>query len=408
MTWQDRLAEYAYTSPSGTRFVFEYTTLERQFDKNTSGYNFPGVAGTYVQDLGSSDHRYPSRFIFWGDDHDLEAQAFEAGLKETGRGKLEHPRDGLRDVVPFGTITFREDLVNAANQTVVDVEFWETTLDLFPQGASDPFAAVTSAVGLTNDSSATDFADGVDISTAFRRVSLADRLSAAVGVTRETLGTIATIETSIARQFFATADSIQLNIDNFIAAPLALARQTQQLLQLPARIRSNLTQQLDTYSTLIASLTGGDDPVRANTNDYRNDELFAIASVGASILSVVSADFQTRPQILNAAATVVQQFEAVNTWREENYAALDITDTGETYQALQDAVALTSGLLIEISFTLAIERRVVLDRARTMIDLCAEFYGEVDAKLNFFIDTNDLSGDEIKEVPAGREVVFYL
>ena len=52
MSWQDRTREAAYTSPSGQRFVFPYLTANRAFDKNTTAYNFAGVKGTYVQDLG--------------------------------------------------------------------------------------------------------------------------------------------------------------------------------------------------------------------------------------------------------------------------------------------------------------------------------------------------------------------
>ncbi len=86
---------------------------------------------------------------------------------------------------------------------------------------------------------------------------------------------------------------------------------------------------------------------------------------------------------------------------------VDIVDTGETYQQLQQSTALSAGFLVELSFTLAQERRIVLGRARTIIDLVAELYGEIDTQLDFFIDTNDLSGDEILELPAGREVVYY-
>lgn len=410
MAWQDRTGNATYTSPSGTLFTFEYTTLIREFDKNTSGYSFPGVKGTFVQDLGNTDHRYPMRLIFWGDDHDLEALAFEEALKETGRGKLDHPRDGLRDVVPFGKITFREDLVNAANQTIVEVEFWEATVVLFPSGAADPFSAVVEAVEASSAVSATDFAEGIDTETAIERISLADRVSAATGRVRSVLAPVATLQTEIARQFFAVADSIQLGIDTFITAPINLAQQAQQLVQLPSRIRDNIAAQLDGYRAILDELTGGDDPVRATDNDFRNDELFAMASVSGSILSAVTNDFATRPEVITAAAEIVAQFEAVNTWREQNYAGLGLTDTGEAYQALQDAVALTSGLLIEISFTLAQERRLVLDRPRNMIELVAELYGTVDNddRVDFFINTNDLSGDEIKELPAGREVVFYL
>jgi hypothetical protein len=88
--------------------------------------------------------------------------------------------------------------------------------------------------------------------------------------------------------------------------------------------------------------------------------------------------------------------------------ANDQIDTGETYQALQQATATATGFLVELSFTLTQERRIVLDEARTIIDLVAELYGSVDDQLDFFISTNDLSGDEFTELPAGREVVYYL
>ena len=43
-----------------------------------------------------------------------------------------------------------------------------------------------------------------------------------------------------------------------------------------------------------------------------------------------------------------------------------------------------------------------------MIDLVGELYGEIDGKLDFFIQTNELSGDEFLEIKAGREIVYYL
>lgn len=85
-----------------------------------------------------------------------------------------------------------------------------------------------------------------------------------------------------------------------------------------------------------------------------------------------------------------------------------MVDTGEAYQALQQSTALAAGYLVGLSFTLAQERRVTLDRARTIVDLAAELYGTVDDTLDFLIDTNDLSGDEIIELPAGRTVVYYV
>lgn len=82
-------------------------------------------------------------------------------------------------------------------------------------------------------------------------------------------------------------------------------------------------------------------------------------------------------------------------------------DTGEIYQPLQDSVALATGFLVQTSFTLIEERRLVLGRSRTFVDLVAELYGELDNQFDFFITTNKLSGDEIVELPIGREVVYY-
>ena len=50
----------------------------------------------------------------------------------------------------------------------------------------------------------------------------------------------------------------------------------------------------------------------------------------------------------------------------------------------------------------------MLGHNRTIIDLVAELYGSVDDQLDFLISSNDLTGDEILELPKGREIVYYI
>jgi hypothetical protein len=130
--------------------------------------------------------------------------------------------------------------------------------------------------------------------------------------------------------------------------------------------------------------------------------------VTGSVVSVINNQFSTKTDALSAAVAVLDQLDGVTQWRDANFAALLEIDTGGAYQKLQEAVALTAGFLVEISFTLKQERRVILTRDRTIIDLVAEFYGEVDDRLDFFIDSNSLTGSEILEVPRGREIVYYI
>ena len=138
MAWNDRLREAAYTSPNGTRLTFDYEDVRNTVDKKTTGFEFPDANGTFVQDLGHSGRRYPLRIFFWGADYDQEAEAFEALLLERGIGKLEHPIYGAIDVVPFGTITRRDDLKTNANQAVIELTFWQTINLVYPTAQTDP------------------------------------------------------------------------------------------------------------------------------------------------------------------------------------------------------------------------------------------------------------------------------
>ena len=124
MSWQDRLREAAYTSPSGIRFLFLYEDIRFSVDKKTTAFDFPDAEGTYIQDFGNTGRRYPFRVIFAGPDYDLKATAFSAALAEPGIGKLETPLYGAIDVVPFGTITRRDALKSAGNQAIFEIVFW--------------------------------------------------------------------------------------------------------------------------------------------------------------------------------------------------------------------------------------------------------------------------------------------
>lgn len=123
---------------------------------------------------------------------------------------------------------------------------------------------------------------------------------------------------------------------------------------------------------------------------------------------MVNSQFTTKTEAIQAAETILTQFDDVVTWRDANYEALEQIDTGAAYQKLQEAVAIAAGFLVEISFSLKQERAIVLDRSRTIVDLAAELYGSVDDQLDFLINSNNLSGSEILELPKGREVVYYV
>jgi hypothetical protein len=458
--WLSRLKEAAYTSPTGDRIVFKYEDVSVNWTNKTSAFDFPGAQGTFVQSHhGSTSRRFPVRAIFTGRQSDRGADAFEELLRTPGVGKLEHPRYGTHDVVPFGEITREDRLKSAANQSIVEVVFFHTIGIAYPSSQVDPTNAVLSAVDLYNAAMAEDFANQVDISGVSVLVSLANTYKSLLKKAKSGLRKVAAAQQDIQDSFDDVIDGINAGIDVLIKTPLNIAFATTVLLQSPARALSSIGARLDAYGNLasdiftssdaiskpggvggsgIGNAGVGNDPEEPNKFQARN--VFASTYVTGSVVSVVNAGstdstgaksaavvpgdatsdsgFKTKAEAIEAADVVLQQFADCVDWRDENYKSIsgdgDLvsteknTDTGGSYQALQDAVALAAGFLVQISFTLNQERIITLDRERCPLDLVAEFYGETDTRLDQFIQQNNLSGDEHLLIPAGRKIAYYI
>ena len=458
--WFSRLEEAAYTSPDGDRIVFSYEDVSLNWTNKTSAFDFPGAQGTYVQSHhGSSSRRFPVRAIFEGRQSDLGADAFEELLRIPGVGKLEHPRYGTQDVVPFGEIVREDRLKSAANQSIVEVVFFHTIGIAYPSSQIDPVGAVLSALDLYNIAMAEDFANQVDLSGVSVLVSLANQYKSLLKKAKAGLRAVASAQQDIQDSFDDVVDGINDGIDVLIKTPLNIAFATTLLLQSPARALSSITARLAAYGNLAADIFGSSDAISKpggvggsgignagigndseEPNKFQARNVFASGYVSGSIVSVINtgstdatgaksaavvpedatsdSGFKTKAEAVEAADVILQQFEDCVEWRDLNYQSIsgdgDLvsteknTDTGGSYQALQDAVAVAAGFLVNISFTLNQERIITLDRERCPLDLVAELYGETDSRLNQFIQQNNLSGDEHLLIPKGRKIAYYI
>ena len=233
MAWQDRIQEAAYTSPGGTRQTFTYENVSVSFDKKTAAFDFADADGTFVQDLGATGRRYPLRCIFWGENHDTEAEAFLGLLSERGTGKLEHPFYGTIDVVPFGLIRRRDDLKTAANQSIVTVVFWQTLGVIYPTVQQDPKGSSLDSLNTFEITQPTNFEYSVDLDSAVETTSFKNVYEQILDNVDQTLGVIADTQKEIKDRFDAVKDSINRGIDILIRDPLTLAFQTIELIRTP-------------------------------------------------------------------------------------------------------------------------------------------------------------------------------
>lgn len=418
MSWLDRLAEAAYTSPGGTRQTFLFEDVSREVDKRTAAFTFPGVDGTFIQDNGQSERRYPLRCIFTGADCDQAAEAFEALLLESGQGSLEHPLYGKRDVVPFGTITRRDDLTTAANQSIVEVTFWSTLGAIYPSSGFSAKGQLVQALGNSSEKLSHSFSKAMKLDTEARRSASKLSVREALRNVQAALQSVASVTESVSREFRQVQSDINFGIDVLIGQPLLLARQLINLATLPSRALAGIASRLDAYGSLldrmVASSTSS--PADASVipalrvrrqNEFQIASLLASAAVTGSVSSVNENTFAAKPEALAAAEAILAQADALTAWSDQRYDDQAQIDVGEGYQALQETTALAVGYLVEISFSLVPERAIVLDRPRNIIELAAEIYGSIDDRLDFLISTNKLTGSGIIELPRGRRIVYY-
>jgi prophage DNA circulation protein len=392
--------------------------VSKEVDKRTATFAFPGVDGTYVQDNGQSERRFPLRCIFTGAECDREAEAFEALLLERGQGSLEHPLYGKKNVVPFGTITRRDDLTNAANQSIIEVTFWSTVGAIYPSSGFSAKGELVQSLSKSMEKLAQTFSKAMQLDTEARRAAAKLSVREVLRNVQASLSKVAAASDSVNREFRALQSDINFGIDVLIGQPLLLARQLLNLATLPSRALAGIAARLQSYADLLDRMVNASVSSPADvsiipalrvrrSNEFHLASLMGSAAVTGSVSSVNENTFTAKPEALAAAEEILGQTEALTTWSDERYEDQAQIDQGEGYQALQETVAVAVGFLVEISFTLVPERAIVLDRPRTIIDLAAEIYGSIDDRLDFLISTNKLTGSGIIELPRGRRIVYY-
>lgn len=412
MSWEDRLREAAYTSPGGTRLTFDYEAVSEQMDSKAAAYEFADADGTFVQDLGRSGRRYPLRVIVWGADCDILAAGWMAALSERGIGILEHPAYGRVEVVPMGRIRRRDDFVRNANQSIIEVEFFQTTGAAYPTSTGDPEGETNAALTAAAEAQAAQLAQSEAFDSAEGRADFLSAyngtLDAAEGYLRQAADAIEGAQAQVDN----IATSINRGIDVLIKDPLTLAWQTEQLLKSPGRYVSSVTARLEAYGNMFDDFTGkSSDPsatATAQNAQLANNDLFASAAATSSAQAAITTEYNTQSEAIAQAEVILSQSDRLAEWRDQEYLDVGAIDTGGTWQATQEALALAAGTLVQISFGLAQERTIVLTGPRSIIDLSAELFGEVDDRLDQLIEVNQLTNNEIELLPRGREIIYYV
>ena len=456
MAWTDEIGEAAYTSPGGTRMVFNYSAqVERTTPLKTAESVFPDVDGAEIQSLGLGGRKFPMTAIFSGADCFKDADAFEELLCERGYGQLEHPIYGKHAVVPTGEISRSDDLVDGLNESRVKVTFSETLTDrAFPESAVAASDTLDAAMDDYGDAAVDAFADIIEIGSVDDRLQLQSVLKAQgdslfKGITslvqkagdtaQKIQQQVSDIKNEVA-QWTGAVDKLASNAKNIATGVIKVAR-------LPAELYMGAVAKIEGYSSVIKDIINNvkKDPfgAKAIANQYAATSVVLgalVASMGYGVAKTAQAaanggsgsdsaassggtsggagsgnssggsagGFVSRAAVLSAADAVVEQFEAYKEYMDAQTAKDAFVDTGESYAALLDTVVASVQVMQQAAFDLPLARTVRLSRDRQVIELLTEFYGaDGFSRLDQFITDNHLTADEIVIVPMGREVTYY-
>jgi len=412
MAWQDNIQSAAYTSPSGARFEFQWEDVSVDVDKKTTLFTFPEKDGAFIQDLGTGGRNFPFTIFFSGSDYDEISDAFFLALEEKGAGKLEHPKYGDRIVVPTGKITRRDNITTAGNQAVFQVAFSETIEEItFPLSSESTKDEIDSIAGIFQENTAVQVAEAITLDNANEAASLQVTANESVNKIALFLEDLAKLTDDIKAAFDTVKVAYQENVKNVITNASSVLEQAILLIRLPSQVGTSITDQFDSYGSMIDNLissVGTSDGSNVPSNNYLYANTLVSAALSALCEGSIKSTIASRPEAVLASEEIIDYYDKITTWQDENITALGLIDSGQSFSALTSVISKTAIYLVNASFDLPSEHRETIQDDRNVIEYLASVGLDVETDLDFFIQINELTACEIEIMPKGLEVVYYV
>lgn len=435
----------AFTTPSGLRLEFDFDgAMEDGITHNLGEFQFAGTDEKYFQDRSISSDSFPFTILL--NDQDalrIVRAAFNEKVSQGTPAILEHPDPTIGSFpAVVSSYSVSQNSVKGIGVIRVQVIFFRQIPSLIggdPSESNNPAsaAATKKRIDELNEDQAVDMSESVDLSTGRGFAALVESTTDAVQAAQDALGAIAAKSDEINILFTNAAAEILSTADELARAPFDLARQVQNLIQLPMLAVDSVLDRTAAYQEYIsevltfsesetAEFTAGS-PAGANIISMAG--LASIAAISAINYSAVSgksvsigeiisgADIEdvgylSRPQVIETIQTVEET--ARSTTETLSQLAADFgasTFFGQyfDYSVLNKAlITATVRNLNQRIFSTNQEIIFVTEFEENIVPLCARLYKSVEVNtVQFLAVSNKLHGDEIYLVPKNKEIVYY-
>lgn len=397
---------------------------ERTREKKLGQFDPPKFLGTIVQDLGNKSWLYPITFYFDGINHHKTAENFAKACEESGAWEIVHPVKGTKmlqliscrevfNPIDSGNITeFETQWIEPAN-----VQVTVSTVNL----ASQILAAINDFKDTASDFITTAKNIRADSYAAVQ--SYANTINGVVGFTDSIVNELAATKYLIKDSY----ETAKTSFTNAMAAFGITDPDTTEVVVAVLDVMLSITGEESDFQVNKNALDDIVDKIETLSPEKTDDKAYNTAS--AQEMTIVCVLLSLIQGLLNATFTsrsdVISAVEALTAfWRK----SIDLIDTiqnlfgyvdiDEQYYALLGTYTrlmnlYTSGLLFLLQqfYNLKKEIKKTLKRNESPLSITVREYGGLgvnDENYDLFLTSNNLHGDDILFLQAGREITIYV
>jgi len=411
------------TSPEGDKFKAKWVGGPRDFSKRVNIISYADINGEVADDYGAGSTRYPIDMIFDGEGYEEEANKFFNACLQQGKWKVIHPTKGFKGLQLL-SITEDDDPIRNANGISVKTQWTEFidpyTLKTWAQMKIEAHESINKF----NFKQIEKFSD-IKKDTFSDRTRLTDMAEGMAKGVDKILGPVADINSHVSQKMQSVQRDLQSMLSTGVIEPLKLASLLQQTIQIPMLATRDLWHRLNACKSLAKDIFTGHtedwDPLNIHKDaDYNSAAMqeLALSSVIANFATLaITSDIKTKvdaialiEEIEDMIASVAEHLDVFqkglqNALIKDQYFAQE-----GSYNDMLSMISKAKEFLIDTALNLKIEKKFTLKQDSTVIEQVLQWYGKdnISENTSFFIETNNIMGDELFVIPAGREISIYV
>ena len=382
-----------------------------------------GDSNDTFSDLGIGGKDVNLDCLFVGDNHDIEARAFEDALCEIGKSKL---RLAYGDEFTVNVLNFsvKNTLTDQINRTTVTVNFHQTSATTYPDSSTSDTKQVQAAAASANTISAENFeaAATAAAGTQTRMSRFKDSYNRMMSKVTSALSAANSISVKsiladiVGQDVMSNAYTMTSQLQIAISQAVGLSYKINSL-KSGFTLPDNVASIKSSLSSLLGGLKSSNTkyPLTAEQIDeLKINDTTAQAVIAAIAQNITQTEYTTRKEAIAAVNDFADLADDWNEYIEDEYQKIDdLADAFVRDSGINEVVLAAINAVIEKSYELKIEKTLILTEDESTVNVAYNNYPndfaiDPEGTIEYLISSNGWADDLFYLLPKGTEVKLYV